>query len=409
MIDALAAARAIEADTVALRHDLHRHPEPGMDLPGTQERVLAALQGLPLEITLGKSLSSIVAVLRGGAAPDGVERPTVLLRADMDALPVHEETGQPFASQVDGAMHACGHDMHSATLVSAARILCEHAAQLPGDVVFMFQPGEEVLAGAKAMIEEGVLDAAGRRVDRAFGLHALSAVLPHGVFTVRAGTMMAGADVLAGDIVGVGGHGSAPHLANDPVPVMAEAILALQTVVTRKFSVFDPIVINVGIANAGQAYNVIPERCHIEASIRTLTPQTRAKASKLLPSVVEQVCSVHGATAELEWLPGVGPTVNEAAAARFTHAQLAAVLGDERVVELQQPFMGSEDFSEVLADVPGAFVFYSAVPADLPLEKATFNHSATAMFDDYPLADATAAYVQLAQASLAEIAAERSA
>ena len=257
--DLVVEARGIAAEITDLRHLLHQHPEAGMQLPLTQQTVLDALAGLPLEVSTGTSCTSVTAVLRGGAAPERIEdRVVVLLRADMDGLPVQEETGMPFASQRDGFMHACGHDIHTATLVGAARLLCAHQSELAGDVVFMFQPGEELLQGARAMIAEGVLDAAGKRADAAYGMHVFSSVFPAGEFATRPGTLMAASDTMFVDIIGKGGHGSTPYLANDPVPVMAEVILGLQTLTAKKFSQFDPVVINVGVARAGDAANIIP-------------------------------------------------------------------------------------------------------------------------------------------------------
>lgn len=406
MIDALAAATDVEPFVTELRHDLHAHPEIGAQLPVTQARVLAALEGLPLEITLGRELTSVTAVLRGGAAePDIARRPVVLLRGDMDALPVNENTGQPFASTIPGRMHACGHDLHTATLAGAARVLSAHRDQLRGDVVFMFQPAEEtLLSGARMMLEEGLLDVSGKRVDRAFGLHALAAQLPTGMFSTRSGTIMAGVSWLKADIVGRGGHGSTPWLANDPVPAMAEAITALQNAVTRKFSVFDPVVVNVGVANAGGAANVIPERCHLEAAVRTLSPAALTKAREVLPQVVRGVAEAHGCVADVEWEDGFEVTVNSPDETAFAIAQLREVFGDEAVEVMPEPRMGSEDFSKVLAEVPGAFVFYSAVPAGVDVEGLSANHSEKATFDDSALPLAVAAFVRLAEASLAELA-----
>ncbi|SMO57388.1 M20 metallopeptidase family protein [Propioniciclava tarda] len=409
MIDAHALSLDVLDFVTELRHDLHAHPELGTDLPVTQRRVLDALAGLPLEITLGRQLTSVTAVLRGGKADaDLARRPIILLRGDMDALPVRENTGQPFASTIDGRMHACGHDLHTATLAGAAKALCTIKDELPGDIVFMFQPAEEVLvSGAQLMIDEGVLDAAGRRVDRAFGLHATSAMIPTGHWWTRPGTIMAGTNNMLVDIIGRGGHGSTPWGSNDPVPVMAEIITSLQTVATRKFSVFDPVVITVGVATAGQAPNVIPERCHLEASVRTLSKESLATASIVFPQVVRQIADAHGCRAEVDWQPGFPPTVNDPDAAAFILAELSDLFGADRVASMDVPLMGSEDFSKVLDAVPGAFVFYSAVPPTARLEDATFNHSETATFDDSALAGAVAAFVRIATASLRELSTTR--
>ena len=247
-----------------LRRALHREPEIGNDLPRTQEKVLAALDGLPFErVTLGQQLSSVTAVLRGGRPG-----PTVLLRGDMDALPVTELTGVPYASKIDGAMHACGHDLHTAMLVGAARLLSARQAELPGSVVFMFQPGEEGFAGARMMIEEGVLEASGERAAAAYGLHVSSSELPGGLFAGRPGAQLAAADQLEVTVRGRGGHASRPSLAADPIPVACEIVTALQTLVTRRFDVFDPVVITVGSFHAGTADNIIPASAELKATIR---------------------------------------------------------------------------------------------------------------------------------------------
>ena len=239
-------AEAIAPELVRLRRDIHREPEIGLQLPGTQSKILTALEGLPLEISVGTALSSVTAVLRGGA-PGGAgahalgrdghggdaKVPVVLLRGDMDALPVAERTGLDYASQTEGVMHACGHDLHVAMLAGAARLLAARQRDLPGTVVFMFQPGEEGHAGARHMIAEGVLDAAGQRPVAAYALHVASSELPAGVCSTRPGTMLAAAEILEVTVRGHGGHGSQPHLAADPIPVACEMVTALQTLVTR--------------------------------------------------------------------------------------------------------------------------------------------------------------------------------
>src|SRR5690348_7187792 len=226
-------ARELAPGMIEMRHDLHRHPEIGLDLPRTQQSVLTALEGLPLEIAVGTGCTSVTAVLRGtGANGAGGPAPAVLLRGDMDALPVQENTGLEFTSRIDGAMHACGHDLHTAMLVGAARLLSAHRDQLAGDVVFMFQPGEEGYDGARHMVEEGVLDATGARVEAALALHVTSSFLPAGVFATRRGPIMSAADVLRVTVRGAGGHGSAPHRAKDPIPAACEMVTALQTLVT---------------------------------------------------------------------------------------------------------------------------------------------------------------------------------
>src|SRR5215475_14791267 len=270
-------AEAMAPELAGLRRAIHREPEIGLDLPGTQRKVLAALDGLPLEISLGTALSSVTAVLRGGraAAPGGDAQggPVVLLRGDMDALPVTERTGLDYASQTEGVMHACGHDLHTAMQAGAARLLAARQRELPGTVVFMFQPGEEGHAGARHMIAEGVLDAAGQRPAAAYALHVASADWPAGVISTRPGPMLAAAEVLAVTVHGHGGHGSEPHHAADPIPAACEMVTALQTLVTRRFDVFDPVVITVGSFHAGTTDNVIPDDATFLATVRSFSPE----------------------------------------------------------------------------------------------------------------------------------------
>src|SRR5689334_12225213 len=266
----------LQDDLVRLRRDLHREPELGLELPRTQEKVLAALDGLPLEIGLGRSLSSVTAVLRGSSAG-----PAVLLRADMDALPLTERSGVDYASRVDERMHACGHDLHTAMLVGAARLLAE--AEFAGSVVFMFQPGEEGFAGARHMINEGVLDAAGERPVAAYALHVSGNKLPCGLFSTRPGPMLAAADQITVTVHGRGGHASQPHGAADPIPAACEMVIALQTMVTRRFDVFDPVVITVGSFHAGTTDNVIPDQARFLATARSYSQASRAALAELVP------------------------------------------------------------------------------------------------------------------------------
>ena len=299
-------AQAIAPELIALRRELHADPEIGLRLPRTQGRILDALAGLDLEITLGKSLDSVVAVLRGGGLPAGMTpRPSVLLRGDMDALPVEELVDLPYAA-ANGAMHACGHDLHVAGLVGAARILHELRAELAGDVVFMFQPAEEGPGGAAPMVAEGVLDASGTRVLAAYTVHVISSDYPCGTWWGRPGPLMAAADEAAITVRGQGGHGSTPHQALDPVPVACEIVLALQTMVTRTFSVFDPVVVTVGVIRAGTKDNIIPDTARIEATVRTLSPENRAAVESRITTLASKIAEAHGMTADVEYLRPAG-------------------------------------------------------------------------------------------------------
>ncbi|WP_103351718.1 M20 family metallopeptidase [Amycolatopsis sp. CA-128772] len=390
-------AAALLADLVTLRRDLHRIPEIGLHLPRTQERVLAALDGLGLEVTLGKNLSSITAVLRGGK-PGG----TVLLRGDMDALPVTEASGEEFTSTIDGAMHACGHDLHTAGLVGAARLLAARRQDLPGDVVFMFQPGEEGWDGAGHMIEEGVLTASGRPVDAAYGLHVSAASYAKGHFVARPGTLMAASGALAVRVVGDGGHGSSPHDARDPIPAACEMVTALQTMVTRTFDVFDPVVITVGSFHAGTRRNIIPDDAVFEATLRSFSPEVAARVGERAVQVCRGIAQAHGLDVEVSYEPEYPATVNDAGAYAFVADTIRDVFGEERFTEMADPITGSEDFSRVLERVPGAYLFLGACPADPAT--APDNHSPRARFDDSVLGDGAALLAELAVRRLALLA-----
>jgi amidohydrolase len=384
-------AVAMAAELTKLRRAIHAEPEIGLDLPRTQRKVLDALDGLPLEITLGEGLSSVTAVLRGGRPGE-----TVLLRGDMDALPVTERANVPYASTIDGAMHACGHDLHTAMLAGAARLLSARRAELAGNVIFMFQPGEEGPGGARIMVGEGVLDAAGDRPAAAYALHVASGLLPLGLLASRAGTVMAAADTLHVTVHGRGGHGSQPHRAADPVPAACEIVLALQSMVTRQFDVFDPIVVTVGTFHAGTADNVIPDDAQFVATIRSFSPEARAAVQAAAPRLARDIASAHGLTATAEFRDGYPVTVNDAEELAFAEQTVADVLGDGRYVAAPDPLTGSEDFSYVLEQVPGAFLMLGACPPASDPFSAPFNHSAEAVFDDDVLPDGTALYAELA-------------
>jgi amidohydrolase len=383
-------AAALAGDLAQLRRDLHRIPEIGLNLPLTQERVLAALHPLPLEVTTGTEISSVTAVLRGGKPG-----PVVLLRGDMDALPVTESPGEPFVSAHDGVMHACGHDLHTAALVGAATLLTASREDLAGDVVFMFQPGEEGFDGASLMIADGVLEAAGRPADWAYGIHVLSSVLPLGVFGSRPGPLMAASDGLFVRVIGAGGHGSLPHSTLDPVPAAAEMVTALQTMVTRRFNVFEPVVITVGQFHAGTRRNIIPDEAYFEATVRSFSPSVREQVGAYALRLCESIAEAHGLRVEARYEPEYPVTINDAAEHDFAAETVRDVFGAERFFPMPTPTTGSEDFSRVLDRVPGCYLFLGACTTGDP-DTAPSNHSPRATFDDRVLADEAALLAELA-------------
>lgn len=387
--DFAADAVAILPDLVALRRALHADPELGLDLPRTQQKVLDALAGLPLEITTGTRTTSVVAVLRGG-----LPGPAVLLRGDMDALPIDETTGLDFAS-ANGTMHACGHDLHTAGLVGAAKLLAARRDQLHGSVIFMFQPGEEGHGGAKIMIEEGLLDAAGERPVAAYAIHVAPG--PRGVFATRGGAVAAGSNQLFVTVKGRGGHGSQPHQTLDPVPAAAEIVLALQSFVTRRFDAFDPVVLSVTRLSTGDgAVNVIPEQVELAATVRNMSPASLATLQEGLPRVIQGVAAAHGLSAEVRFDTMYPVTVNDPGETSETVGVLKGVFGEQRVVIMPTPMMGSEDFAFVLDEVPGTFIALMTSPPDVDPSTIEWNHSPRVVFDDAVLGDQAAALASVA-------------
>ncbi|WP_454699649.1 M20 metallopeptidase family protein [Arthrobacter humicola] len=398
-------ARELQGEIARFRHELHREPEIGLDLPRTQEKVLKALEGLPYEITLGESTTSVTAVLRGGAPHASAEKPAVLLRADMDGLPVQERTGVDFTSRIDGAMHACGHDLHTSMLAGAARLLADRREQLAGDVVLMFQPGEEGFDGASHMISEGVLDAAGRRVDAAYAMHVFSALEPYAQFCTKPGVILSASDGLFVTVLGAGGHGSAPHSAKDPVTAVAEMVTALQVMITRQFNMFDPVVLTVGLLQAGTKRNVIPESARFEATIRTFSDASRERMMTAIPVLLKGIAAAHGLEVDVDYRSEYPLSVTDEDETHTAEKTIQKLFGDSRLTRWATPLSGSEDFSRVMAEVPGTFIGLSAVAPGADHTATPFNHSPYATFDDGVLSDGAALYAELAVSRIAALAA----
>src|SRR6056297_234901 len=394
-------ARDLLDDTIAMRRTLHEWPELGNDLPITRDRVLQSLEGLPLSVTTHESTSGIVAMLEGSKPG-----PTMLLRGDMDALEMPEDTGLDFASHVDGCMHACGHDTHTAMLSSAAHLLSERRDDIAGRVLFMFQPGEEGHHGARFMLDEGLLevpslsDGTQSPVDAAFALHITSA-LPSGWVSTRRGPIMASADQFTILVTGRGGHASEPHRTLDPIPVACEIVTALQTMITRSIDVFDPSVVTVGRNTAGTTNNVIPEMAEIEGTIRATSEHTRAKVHDGIRRVAEGVAAAHACGCDVDVVFGYSVTSNDDHFADWALDLAGDVAGPGQVVELPHPVMGAEDFSYVLQNLPGAMVFLGGTPAGQNPATAAPNHSNRVMFDEPAMATGTALYAAAALRHLA--------
>jgi hippurate hydrolase len=382
-------AAGLQPDTVELRRAIHKDPELGLDLPRTQSKILESLTGLGLDITLGESTTSVVAEL-----DTGKPGPTILLRGDMDALPMNEDLDVDYRSANEGAMHACGHDAHVAMLAGAARLLAEQKSEFDGKVRFMFQPGEEGFHGAKYMLEEGVADG----VDRAFAIHIFPTA-PSGWIISRPGPLMASADRFELTVNGKGGHASMPHFTHDPIPAAAEIVTGLQTMVTRTVDANQPGVLTVGHINAGTTNNVIPEHAFIEGTIRTLNEHTRSSIHAGVERVATNIAAAHNCSCSVDIEDGYPVTVNHEAEVAHMAEVARATLGDDLYVTMPTPVMGAEDWSYVLNQVPGSMAFLGACPSDIAdPRQAPPNHSNYMRIDEDAMANGVALYTAMAMA-----------
>ena len=390
----LAEAAGWAQTLIGIRRELHQIPEFALDLPKTQARILAAIEGLG-EITLGKDLTSIALVIRGGKPG-----PTVLLRADMDALKVEEKTGLEYAS-TNGFMHACGHDLHMAGAIGAAQILASHKDELNGDVLIWFQPGEEGHHGADVMIEEGMLELTGSRPVAAYGLHVFTS-LPLGAIACKPGPLMASAGDLHVTFHGSGGHGSMPWLSKDPVTPMVEAITALQNLINKSFDQFDPVILNVGWIRAGDdaTTNVIADSASFGATVRTFSEVNTKKLHELAPKLIHSIADGFGLSAEVEFGRATKVLMNDPASVERVERVAKSLVGEAGYVPMQNPIAGGEDFASIVAEVPGAFVFVGACPPEIDYQTAPTNHSAKATFDDSVLPLCSSLLVSLAMEHL---------
>jgi hippurate hydrolase len=377
----------LHAEMTRWRRDLHAHPELGFQETRTSAVVAGLLEEFGCdEVHRGVGRTGVVGTLRAGRSARSLG-----LRADMDALPMREDTGLPFASEVEGAMHACGHDAHVAMLVGAARLLARRRATLPGSVLFMFQPGEEGYHGARVMIEEGLLDGEAPPAG-AFALHVAHRH-PAGVVATRPGPAMASGDTIQIVVRGRGGHASAPHDCLDPIPIACEIVQAFQTLVTRRVNVFDPAVVTIAKIEAGSTRNVIPETASLLGTVRTVSEATRERVLDGVRRVAEGVAAAHGAEVSAELIRGYPVTVNDAGFAEFVLDTARELLGPERAHRMLHPIMGSEDFSYVLQRVPGAMANLGTRPDSGPVFP---NHSNRMLVNEAALATGIAMHAAVA-------------
>jgi hippurate hydrolase len=386
------AGDSLLADAIRLRRAIHEEPELGLHCPKTSAKIRQALDGLPLEIREGPSTTGLMAILRGSA-----NGRTVLLRGDMDALPLREDTGLDYRSRVEGAMHACGHDTHVAMLVGAARALCAQRERLAGTVMFMFQPGEEGYHGARHMIDDGLLQ--DPAPDAAFALH-ISPNMPRGMFGSRHGSLLASADRFLITVRGRGGHASMPQDALDPIPVACEIVTALQAFITRRVSVFNPAVLTVARITAGTTNNVIPEEAELEGTVRTLSEHTRLLVQEGLRRVAEHIAAAHGASVEVDIVTGFPVTVCDGRVVDLAERTAKALFGEDSWMSMPNPLMGAEDFSYVLQQTPGAMAFLGAAPVGGDWRTCCALHSNRMVLDETVMARGVAMHCGFAQAFL---------
>ncbi len=384
----LLSAQRLQPRLVDLRRRIHEEPELGLDNPKTREKILAEIADLDLDITLHEKTSGIVATLHG-AKPGR----SILLRGDMDALPMPEKTGLEFASRTEGRMHACGHDAHVSMLTGAARLLAERRESIAGDVVFMFQPGEEAFGGAEVMLSEGM-----PTVDAAFAIH-IAPQIPTGRIATKPGPIMASYDDFEIEVVGRGGHASMPSDCLDPIPIACEIVQALQTFVTRQIPATDPGVLTVAQFHAGTTNNVIPDSVALAGTMRAISDRTRALLLEALPRIANGIALAHNAKAQITIHSGYPVVVNDAPFESFACDVAQDLLGERGVIPLPAPVMGAEDFAYILERTPGAMVLLGVRPKGS--NDPAPCHSSKMMLDEEAMALGAALHASVATRFLA--------
>lgn len=391
MKELLEQAGALRGELVRWRRHIHENPEVGAELPDTCAYVTEELKKMGYEpYPVG---GGVVAMLDGD--PDGK---VILLRGDMDALPMEEHSGEPFSSKRPGKMHACGHDTHTAMLLGAAKLLMDNKDKVKGRVKLMFQPGEEGYKGALHMVEAGLLE--NPPVDAALGMHSQSASdFATGTIMHTTGPSAASADGFKVIVHGKGAHGASPEDGVDPVNILAHILIALQTINSRERSQREPLILTVGQLIAGTAENIIPNDGYLTGTIRAFSQEVRVHAKRRLEEISQGIAATFGATAEIQWYTEFAPTINDRALIAELDGYVRELLGDDRV-QITEPQMGSEDFSEVMLRVPGAFFNISlGARADGYLYGA---HNPQIRFDESGLPVGSAVYAYTAMRWLEE-------
>ena len=390
-IDVFASATQILPGVIDLRRKIHANPELGNQLPETTAAVLNELSDLGLEIRASKETTSLIATLKGEG--DG---PRILLRGDMDALPMPEDNDLSFASRNANKMHACGHDAHTAMLVGAARLLHENKEHVNGSVDFFFQTGEEGYYGAKVVLDEGMFEAP-YSPDAIFALH-ITPLMDSGKFTGRPGPILAAADTWKIKVTGKGGHASMPHDALDPIPVACEIVQALQHMVVSRINAFNPVVLTTTKIEAGTTSNVIPESVDMLGTLRSTSERSRAKAHEGIKRIATQIAMAHEMEAEVELSLGYPVTVNHPDFVDFARGTLEQLFGEGAYIPMKTPMMGAEDFSYLLERWPGAMFFLGVKPDNPSL--AAPCHSNRMILNEESMAYGIAAHAAIAMSYL---------
>lgn len=356
-------AQKYEEKMLELRRRIHMHPELSGEERETAALVASVLEESGVEVQSDVGGHGVVGVLRGSA-----EGPCVALRADMDALPMEEKTGLPWASEVKGIMHACGHDSHTAMLLGAMLVLAEMKNELPGTVKCIFQPAEEAnpVGGAPAMIRQGVLRSPG--VDAIFGMHVWPSLVT-GTIGTRSGALMGASDRLFLTVRGKGSHGSEPENGVDAIAIAAQILTALQTIVSRNVSPLDAAVVSVGTIKGGNRYNVIADEVLLEGTVRTINPETQEKMPGRIESLVRGIARGMGGDCDMEYVKGYPPLMNDPELAKTAFSVLKKVVGEEKIVYVEKPALGGEDFAFFSKEVPAVFLWLGCRPDGVPKEE----------------------------------------
>ncbi|MBV8281456.1 MAG: amidohydrolase [Candidatus Eremiobacteraeota bacterium] len=369
-VDALEVPAPVVRDVIALRRDFHAHPELGFEEVRTAGIVAERLRALGYQVRTGVGQTGVLGILRS-------QRPgkTILLRADMDCLPIDERSGVEFSSTVAGKMHACGHDGHTAMLLGAAQMIMERRDLIHGTIVLCFQPAEEGKGGARAMIEDGVLD--DPHVDSVYGLH-LNSLYPSGQVLVRSGPVMASSDSIEVTIRGRGGHGAAPHQTIDPILTSSYFVSQLQSVVARNVDPIQPAVVTIGAIHGGTIHNVIPDNVELLGTVRAYSEAERSQMKPRIERVLTGCCEAQGASYDYTYIDRYPVTVNDAGEAAFVHELAVRTVGAPRIGQLAQT-MGAEDFSFMLQRRPGCFFFIGSQSDE---RTAVAHHNARFAIDE---------------------------